>query len=163
MTRRRSAGEVVRCAPPFRLIVDRSQLHVSGRSEKPPGMCVCVCVWIRGAVVCTCAQAGGGLRSGRMWNRMRAISDRWWDCASDPVYVGVLYREGRRKKREAGEALMFSVDHVLNTCSSWQWKYRGFLKTSLSIEDQAWPDLTPYITKQAPSTLHSSNAPLLLS
>lgn len=46
MTRRRSAGEVVRCAPPFRLIVDRSQLHVSGRSEKPPGMCVCVSEYV---------------------------------------------------------------------------------------------------------------------
>lgn len=62
---------------PFRLIIDRSQLHVSVVQRSPP---TCLCVH-------TCVKVYGGLYSGRMWNWRRTISDRWWDCASDPVYV----------------------------------------------------------------------------
>lgn len=98
--------------------VDSSSLHVDwlltgvsfmSRVDQRSSLarvCVLVCIWVCGVVACTCAQAGGGLHSGRMWNRMRKISDRWWDCASDPVYVGVLCSEGKRRERR-GRHLCF--------------------------------------------------------
>lgn len=94
--------------------VDSSSLHVdwlltgvsfmSRVDQRSPlaRVCVLVCIWVCGVVACTCAQAGGGLHSGRMWNWMRKISDRWWDCASDPVYVGVLCSEGREERGGGG-------------------------------------------------------------
>lgn len=77
---------------PFRLIIDRSELHVSVVQRSPPPP---TCLRVH-----TCVKVCGGLYSGRMWNWRRTISDRWWDCASDPVYVRSAVQR-RNKGHEA--------------------------------------------------------------
>lgn len=78
---------------PFRLIIDRSELHISVVQRSPPPPLTCLRVH-------TCVKVCGGLYSGRMWNWRRTISDRWWDCASDPVYVRSAVQR-RNKGHEA--------------------------------------------------------------
>lgn len=97
------AGEAVRCA----LHLDWLLTAVSFTPTPLLRLSVCVWMCVRGVVVCTCAQTGGGLRGGGMWNRRRAISDRWWDCAYDPVCVGSAVLGGEKEREEEGRHLCF--------------------------------------------------------
>lgn len=96
--------------------------------QRSPLVCVCVSeyvVWLRAHV--------------RRLAGVSAVEECETECERSVTDGGIVPLTQfvlqccteREEKREAGEALMFLVDHVLNICSSWQWKYRGFLKTSL--------------------------------
>lgn len=120
---------------PFRLIIDRSQPRVSVVQRSPPPP-TCLCVH-------TCVKVCGGLYSGRMWNWRRTITDRWWDCASDPVHVRSAVQR-RNKGHTGGGTLVLRHGHVLNICLAWQWKYRRFLKTICRL--RSGPGLTVFLT-----------------